>query len=161
MNSLNREKTYAEILSLAETEKLTYGIGVISNDVIDDVGIRQANRRAMEKALQQIQKTKYRIQNGGGLLLIDWRDNYAFDLPDFPKPEYIIRGDSKIKQIMAASILAKVTRDRLMVELEKIFPWYGFAQHKGYGTKIHQKALKQLGICEMHRRSYKPIKIYF
>lgn len=71
MNPFSRNKTYAEILSLAETGKLTYGIGVISNNVIDTVGIREANRRAMEEALQQIQKIKYRIQNGGSLLLID------------------------------------------------------------------------------------------
>lgn len=91
-------------------------------------------------------------------LLIDGRDNYQFDIPYLPKPEYIVRGDSKIKQIMAASILAKVTRDTLMCDFEKQFPGYGFAQHKGYGTQLHQSALQKLGVSEIHRRSYKPIQ---
>jgi hypothetical protein len=67
-------------------------------------------------------------------LLIDGRDNYVFDIRGMPEPEYIVRGDSKIKQIMAASILAKVTRDMIMIDYENTFPGYGFARHKGYGT---------------------------
>lgn len=70
-----------------------------------------------------------------------------------------MRGDSKIKQIMAASILAKVTRDRLLIEYEDVYPGYGFLQHKGYGTQLHQKALKKLGVAKIHRKSYKPIKL--
>lgn len=98
------------------------------------------------------------MNNAGLSLLIDGRDNYSFDIPDLPVPEYIVRGDSLIPQIMAASILAKVTRDRLMIENEILFPGYGFARHKGYGTAIHQQALGELGICEIHRKSYQPIK---
>lgn len=83
--------------------------------MIDSVGIREANRRAMEQALQKIKI--------GDRLLIDGRDNYVFDILDLPRPEYIVRGDSKVKQIMAASILAKVTRDRIMVGHEGNFPY--------------------------------------
>lgn len=150
MNSKTREVTYEEILELGKKWKLSYGIGIISNAVIDSVGIREANRLAMREALQKM--------NNDGFLLIDGRDNYAFDIPGLPAPEYIVRGDSIVPQIMAASILAKVTRDRIMVDYGNTFPGYGFATHKGYGTAIHDQALKRLGACEIHRTSYKPIK---
>lgn len=127
--------------------------------MIDLVGIREANRLAMQEALQKIQNTEYKIHNEGIRLMIDGRDNYQFNIPDLPKPEYIVRGDSKIKQIMAASILAKVTRDNLMRDFEQQFPGYGFTKHKGYGTQLHQQSLQKLGACEIHRRSYTPIKI--
>ncbi len=176
MSPENREKTYHHILELAEKKKLFFAVWIISNDIIDTVGIREANRLAMELALQQIQNTEYpvlcssknwewittkdeKIQSEGICLMIDGRDNYTFDLPNLPKPEYIVRGDSKIKQIMAASILAKVTRDTLMRDFEKQFSWYGFAQHKGYGTQLHQKTLQKLGVSEIHRRSYRPVSV--
>lgn len=89
--------------------------------MIDAVGIREANRQAMEEALRKVQNTEYRGQNEE-LLLIDGRDNYVFDISHLPEPEYIVRGDSKVKQIMAASILAKVTRDRLMIDYENTLP---------------------------------------
>lgn len=154
-----REKTYQEIVKLATQWKLFYGVWIISNTVIDSAGIREANRLAMLQSLQKIQNTEYKIQNDGIRLMIDGRDNYQFDLSDLPEPEYIVRGDSKIKQIMAASIVAKVTRDNLMRDFEEQFPEYGFAQHKGYGTQLHQKTLQDFGVSEIHRRSYKPILI--
>jgi ribonuclease HII len=158
MNSKTREATYEEILELSKKWQLSYGIGIISNAVIDSVGIREANRLAMREALQSMYNVQCRMYNWGISLLIDGLDNYAFDIRGIPEPEYIVRGDSKIKQIMAASILAKVTRDRIMVDYENTFPGYGFARHKGYGTAIHEQALKRLGACEIHRTSYKPIK---
>jgi|GEM_PF-1404137 len=84
----------------------------------------------MSEALTQMKNLKFKIQNEGFLLKIDGKDNYTFDIPNFPKPEFIVRGDSKIKQIMAASILAKVTRDRIMIEYSTVFSGYGFARHK-------------------------------
>ncbi|MFA6080058.1 MAG: ribonuclease HII [Candidatus Gracilibacteria bacterium] len=158
MSPSEREQTYDTILELAKKKKLFFAVGIILNEIIDTVGIREANRLAMLHALQEIQKTEYKIQNDGIRLMIDGRDNYQFDIPDLPKPEYVIRGDSKIKQIMAASIIAKVTRDRMMREYDLAFSGYGFAQHKGYGTPGHQKALQKLGICKIHRKSYKPIR---
>lgn len=89
--------------------------------MIDVLGIREANRLAMSEALTQIRNTKPKEQRDM-ILLVDGRDNYVFDIPDVPEPEYIVRGDSKIKQIMAASILAKVTRDELMIGQEKTLP---------------------------------------
>ena len=109
---------------------MIYSVGIIENTVIDTVGIREANRRAMSEALTQMKNSKFKIQNEGSLLKIDGKDNYTFDIPNVPKPEYIVRGDSKIKQIMAASIVAKVTRDRIMIEYDAVFSGYGFAQHK-------------------------------
>ncbi len=97
------------------------------------------------------------MKNEGVYLLIDGRDNYSFNIPGLPQPEYIVRGDSIVPQIMAASVLAKVTRDQLMIDSENMFPGYGFARHKGYGTQIHQVSLKKLGICEIHRKTYRPI----
>ncbi len=157
MTPNDRETTYAEILQLAKVGKLLFGIGIISHDIIDQVGIREANRLAMREALQKMNNDEWRMNNDG-FLLIDGRDNYTFDIPALPPPEYIVRGDSLIPQIMAASILAKVTRDRLMIQYESLFPGYGFARHKGYGTQIHQQALWELGVCEIHRKSYKPIQ---
>lgn len=155
MSKKNREKTYEEICLLAKAGKLSYGIGIIENSSIDMDWIREANRLAMQKALFQIQAHDFRST----LLLIDGRDNYIFEISDLPKPQYIIRGDSIVPQIMTASIVAKVTRDKLMTEHEKIFSWYGFSRHKGYGTEVHQKALKKLGVSEIHRKSYAPIKL--
>ena len=154
MTPKDREKTYQEILHGADSWKLVYGIGIISNDIIDSVGIREANRLAMQEALYKIQSVKI---NHDALILIDGRDNYLFDVPDLPRPKYIVRGDSLVPQIMAASVMAKVTRDRLLIEYEDVYPGYGFLQHKGYGTQIHQKALKKLGVSELHRRTYRPI----
>lgn len=122
MTTKDSEKTYEEILHIANNGKLTYGIGIISSEIIDSVGIREANRLAMLQALRAINNEKLIMNNGGIYLLIDGRDNYAFNIPGLPNPEYIVRGDSKIKQIMAASILAKVTRDSLMVKFETTFP---------------------------------------
>jgi ribonuclease HII len=160
MSPSQREKTYEEILELAKNWKLFYGIGIIENTMIDEVGIREANRRAMEMALQEMQKTKYKVLKGWFFLLfIDWRDNYTFDISDLPQPEYIVRWDAKIKQIMAASILAKVTRDHLMTQYSGKFPEYHWNKNKWYGTKDHQHALEKIWVSVLHRKSYQPIKL--
>lgn len=157
ISPIQREKTYHEIISLAAQWKLFYGVWIIANTIIDSVGIREANRLAMEGALSIMTNDEWIMNNERIRLFIDGRDKYQFDIQWLPVPEYIVRGDSKIKQIMAASILAKVTRDHLMQDFEIPFPGYGFGSHKWYGTQFHQRALQKLGICEIHRRSYKPI----
>ena len=159
LSSSEREKTYQEIVQLSLQWKLYYGVWIIENTVIDVVGIREANRLAMLQSLQRIQNTECKIYSKENRLMIDGRDNYQFDIVWLPAPKYIIRWDSKVKQIMAASILAKVIRDNLMRDFEKEFPGYGFVQHKGYGTRLHQKTLQKLGVSEIHRRSYKPIVV--
>ncbi len=159
MTEKEREKTYEEILNLAHTEKLSYWVGIIDSATIDAVGIREANRLAMREALCSIVNNQSAMHNWWMYLMIDGRDNYIFDIPNLPQPEYIIWGDSLVPQIMAASVIAKVTRDRIMTEYEAEIVGYGFARHKGYGTEIHQKALKKLWACEIHRKSYAPIKL--
>lgn len=127
--------------------KHPYALCVISNDTIDAVGIQQANVKALSTALLQLQPRP-------DFALVD-----GFDLqPWVPFPtRRIIRGDARSASIAAASILAKVTRDRYMEEADRAFPQYGFARHKGYGTPEHVQALQRYGPCPLHRRSFAPV----
>lgn len=125
-----------------------FGVGIISHQRIDEIGIINATKLAMAEAINNLRcSPEY--------LLID-----AVRLKQNIPQENIIHGDEKIWSIAAASIIAKVTRDNLMIELAKKFLDYGFEKHKGYGTAVHSDAIARLGICEIHRRSYKPIKRY-
>jgi ribonuclease HII len=127
---------------------LAYGIGQQPAAVIDAIGILPANKLAMQTAVTQLTPTPQ-------FLLIDGR----IRLPQLNiLQQSIIRGDSQSLSIAAASILAKVTRDRLMCELDGQFPHYGFAQHKGYGTELHRAAIAQHGPCPQHRHSFAPIR---
>ncbi|MCP4417878.1 MAG: ribonuclease HII [Chloroflexi bacterium] len=127
---------------------LAYGIGQQSASVIDEIGIMPANKLAMQTAVCQLIPTP-------DFLLIDGR----IRLPQLNiLQKAIVRGDSKSLSIAAASILAKVTRDRFMIALDKQRPRYGFAQHKGYGTQQHRDAIAQHGPCSQHRHSFAPIR---
>jgi len=104
------------------------------------------------------QNSKLEIQNSKRIILIDGDKK----IPNFSGEQMAIRqGDKKIKSISAASIVAKVTRDRIMREKHKKYPQYGFDRHKGYGTKLHMEALRKFGPCEIHRRSFKPVGKFF
>lgn len=122
---------------------LAYGIGTASSQEIDDINILNATKLAMKRALKSMGlKADY--------LLID-----AVKLEDVDTPQLnLIKGDSKSASIAAASILAKVTRDRMLVELDEIYPQYGFAKHKGYGTDQHYDAIRKYGLIPEHRRSF-------
>lgn len=123
------------------------GIGVIPNDIIDKQGIVHATRLAMKRAIDQLSPTPES-------LLIDY-----MLLPEVPLPQKgITNGDSLCFSIACASVMAKVTRDRLMLEMDRTYPGYGLAQHKGYGTKEHVSCLYQLGPSPIHRRSFRPVK---
>ena len=138
----NRVKLYKEISDLAQIS-----IGIVSHRIIDKNNILNATYLAMEKAILGL-KTK------PGLSLID-----GYGLPnDNIKNEGIIRGDSKVESISAASIIAKVTRDILMQKIDPIFPEFKFAKHKGYGTKYHIEILKKLKATPIHRKSFAPVK---
>lgn len=139
-----RESQYEQIIDKA----LAYGLGQTAAAVIDEIGIIQATKQAMRTALTQ-------LQPAAEYLLIDGR----IRLKTIPLPQQsIIRGDSHSLSIAAASILAKVTRDRLMITHHDTYPHYGFARHKGYGTPFHLEALTTHGPCPLHRYSFAPIR---
>ena len=122
---------------------IAYGIGIASNTLIDEINILQATYEAMREAINALEKTP-------DVLLVD-----AVHIPDINiKQVGIVKGDAKSVNIAAASILAKVTRDRIMAEYDKIYPEYGFASNKGYGTATHIAALKEVGPCAIHRKSF-------
>ena len=148
VTALRREAMLPEIKEKA----IAYGIGIVDEKRIDEINILQADYEAMRIALQ---KTNEMLQAKGladapGLLLNDAVTIPGVDIPQ----ESIIKGDAKSVSIAAASILAKVTRDHLMEAYDAQYPEYGFARNKGYGTKEHIEALKRLGPCPIHRRSF-------
>ena len=137
------EKKRDEIYDIILKNAISYGIGSIPPNKIDEINILQATFSAMRQAINNM-KIKPDI------LFID-----ALTIPDISILQVpIVKGDSKSISIAAASILAKVTRDRMMIAYDKIFPGYGFAENKGYGTKDHIAALKRLGPSPIHRMSF-------
>ncbi len=147
LNKLNDSKKLSgaqrDILFDQIREKaLAYGIGIVDNDRIDEINILQATKKAMALAIENM-----RIQPD--YLIID-----AVRLPINIPQKAVPKADQNSVSVAAASILAKVTRDRMMEEMELVYPGYGFAQHKGYGTEDHVKAIKEKGLCPIHRRSF-------
>ena len=132
-----------EIMSSA----LAWGVGFASVEEIDELNILQATGLAMRRAVEALQIRPIHA-------LVD--GNYRFILPCAVTP--VVGGDGKSLSIAAASILAKVARDRLMVEMDALYPGYGFAGHKGYHAAVHVEALARLGPCAIHRRSWAPIR---
>ena len=129
------------------TQALSVGIGFMSPSDIDQINILQATRRAMLAAVQNLSTLP-------GLLLID-----GISMIDSPIPQKTIKkGDSLSLSIAAASIIAKVTRDRLMIEMDVLYPGYGFAGHKGYGSAAHLEAIKKLGPSPIHRLTFGGVK---
>jgi len=134
-----REALYDEILAKA----VSYGVGIISPQVIDEINILQATYEAMRQAVSKLTVPP-------DVLLND-----AVTIPGILIPQVpIIKGDAKSVSIAAASILAKVTRDRMMLRYDTLYPEYGFAGHKGYGTAVHMAALREHGPSAIHRRSF-------
>lgn len=137
------EKKREELYEIIVQEALAWGVGLVSPERIDEINILQATYEAMQKAINHL------------AIKPDILLNDAVVIPDVPMKQVpIIKGDAKSISIAAASILAKVTRDRLMREYDKQFPGYGFAVHKGYGTKAHIEALIKLGPSEIHRKTF-------
>lgn len=138
-----RERLYEVITEIA----MCFAPGVVSVDKIDQVGIGAASKAAMRRAVENLSRSPE-------ALLIDW-----VRLPDVSLPQRCFaKADQLSLSVAAASIIAKVTRDRLMIELEDDYPGYGFSQHKGYGTPQHQSAIGHLGPCLIHRKSFEPIR---
>lgn len=127
---------------------IAYGIGIVTPEEIDEINIYQASKKAMLLAIAEVRK-KINLEH----VLID-----AMPLELDIKTTSIIKGDSKSISIAAASVLAKVTRDRMMYQLDEKYPLYGFKNHKGYPTKKHLEAIKKYGLIEGYRKSYGPVK---
>ena len=142
LTAKSRERAYSEIM-----EKSIVGIGIIGEKTIDRINIYQATKRAMQIAVSNL-----RIPPD--FVIVDGNMKIATKCPI----KCIAGGDSKSLSIAAASIVAKVTRDRIMVEYDKQYPQYGFSRHKGYGTKEHMAAIKNRGASPIHRNSFRPIR---
>ena len=143
MTPVQRERVFPYLLDAAVALEL----GACSSGEVDALGIVAATRLAMKRAIDSLRPVPQ-------FLLLD-----AIYLPDVPIPQKaIIRGDAQVLSIAAASIAAKVTRDKMMEEADQRYPGYGFARHKGYGTAEHMGNLERLGPCEIHRSSFAPIK---
>ena len=145
LSATRRDELFDEITAAAKV-----GIGIADVALIDDMNILQATMWAMAEGLRLLPVKPE-------LALIDGNRAPPIDCP----ARTVVKGDAVSVSVAAASIIAKVTRDRMMVELDAQFPGYSFARHKGYGTAIHQNALARLGLCPAHRRSFAPIRALF
>lgn len=137
-----REKLFVYITKNA----LGVGVGVVSEKIIDERGIIEANRRAFLAAVDN-------LAIAAEYLLVDGLKIFEHTLP----ADFIIRGDQKVASIAAASIIAKVTRDNILKKHHERYPEYEFAQHKGYGTKLHYEKINQYGLSQIHRKTWEPM----
>ena len=135
-----REKLYEIIIK----EAITYSVGIVYQEEIDDINILQATKKALTMAVEHLEVKP-------NVILVDALT--GIDTLGIPF-ESIIKGDAKCYSIAAASIIAKVTRDRIMREWDNVYPEYGFASHKGYGTAKHIAAIKEYGPCPLHRKTF-------
>ncbi|BCD61410.1 ribonuclease HII [Nitratiruptor sp. YY08-26] len=132
-----REKLYERIVNAA-----VYKIVIIDNEIIDQKGISASITQGLRDIISALEAQKY---------IFDGNSKFGVE-----KIEPVIKADQNIKEVMAASILAKVTRDRIMCEMDRLYPEYGFCKHKGYGTKEHIAAIKKYDFCPIHRKSFRP-----
>lgn len=137
------EKKREELFDIITEKALAYSIYSVDENRIDDINILQATFEAMRGAVNQLEKEPQYV-------LIDGDKSPGIEIPH----ETVIKGDSKSMAIAAASILAKVSRDRYIVKMGEKYPGYGFEKHKGYGTKAHYEAIAELGISPIHRKSF-------
>ena len=144
LTEAQREEYYAILTAHPE---IRYAIADADAGLIDRINILQATHRAMNAALEQLRPPPQHV-------LVDGSPVKSMRLPNTP----LVKGDARSYSIAAASVLAKVTRDRLMREFDRLYPGYGFAEHKGYGTPQHLAAIRRHGPCPIHRRSFAPIR---
>ena len=135
-----REALYEQITD----EAIAWGVGIIDQKEIDEINILNATKKGLTTAIKELKVKPDRI-------IVDALDKIdTLGIPYTP----IIKGDAKCYSIAAASIIAKVTRDRIMRQWDEIYPMYGFEKHKGYGTAMHMQAIREYGLCPLHRRSF-------
>lgn len=135
-----REKLYEQIIE----EAVSYSVGIIDQNEIDEINILNATKKGLTESIKGLKVKPERI-------IVDALDK--IDTCGIPYMS-IVKGDAKCYSIAAASIIAKVTRDRIMRQWDEVYPMYGFARHKGYGTAAHIAAIKEYGLCPLHRRSF-------
>jgi ribonuclease HII len=144
LTEAQREKYYAILTTHAD---IRWAVALVDVEMIDRINIYQAAHRAMNLALEQLQPPPEHV-------LVDGCRVKSMRFPNTP----LVKGDARSYSIAGGSVLAKVTRDRLMREFDQLYPGYGFADHKGYGTPQHLTAIKALGPCPIHRRSFAPFR---
>ena len=145
LSTKKREELFPKIQEIS----VFYGVAVVDQKVIDKINILQAARLAMKQAVETLKITP-------GLLLIDGNQKIDSTLNQW----VIVKGDSRSLSIAAASVLAKVTRDRIMDDYHKLYPQYEFNRHKGYGTKLHRNLIQEHGPCPIHRNTFKGVAEY-
>lgn len=143
-----REKIYEEIVQ----EAIAYGVGIIDQEEIDKINILNATKKGLTIAIRQMEeKLEEKNIKKPDVILVDALT--GIDTLGIPYKS-IIHGDAISYSIACASIIAKVTRDRIMRKMDEMYPQYGFAKHKGYGTAAHMQAIRENGLCPLHRRSF-------
>jgi ribonuclease HII len=147
LSAKRREEIYTKVI---HHPSIQWGIGIVSEKIIDQINIFQATRLAMEKAVADLQE-----KTSVDFLIVD--GNMKLRKVSTPQ-KAIVKGDEKVFSCALASIIAKVTRDRMMVHYHKKYPQYGFNKHKGYGTKLHISMLSRYGSCAIHRMSFHPVQ---
>jgi len=144
LTPLQREKLYKIISTVA----IDWGVGIVEPVVIDQINILQATYMAMKQAVAKLRVNPQLLLVDGNLAIPE------VSIPQCPIP----RGDTFVTSIQAASIISKVIRDKIMVEYDAIYPEYGFAKHKGYGTEGHLQSIERHGVCNIHRTTYAPVR---
>ncbi len=129
---------------IANSEEITFSVACSGPKLVDEVNVLEATKKAMEEAIDE-------LETRGHLIIVD--GDFSLEIKE--KQKSIIKADETVLECSAASIVAKVSRDRFMREMDEKFPGYGFARHKGYPTKEHKEAIKRLGPCPIHRKSFK------
>ena len=149
MDSKKISEKRREVLAAEIKDKaLAWAISRVDVDIIDEINILQASLRAMTISVSQLKQQPDFVMIDGNKIPMDLSIN----------AEAVVKGDDRVACISAASIIAKVARDHEMIEMDNIYPGYGLAKHKGYPTKVHIEALQQLGVTDIHRRSFGPVR---
>ena len=141
------EKKRVRLAEQIKEESLSWAVACVDHEQIDELNILNASMLAMKIAVESLKVEPDHVQvDGNRCPQLDY------------SVEAIIKGDASVEEIGAASILAKVTRDEIMIEMDSVYPGYGFARHKGYPTRQHVEALEKLGVTKIHRRSFAPVR---
>ncbi|MFA5878171.1 MAG: ribonuclease HII [Candidatus Staskawiczbacteria bacterium] len=147
LSARQRDKLFSILTSHSQ---VSWGVGIVSEKVIDKINILQATKLAMQKAVDVLKKKISKVD----FLILDGNFSIVSPIPQ----RSIIKADIKVFSCAAASVIAKVTRDRIMIKYDKKYPGYGFAKHKGYPTLKHREAIKRIGPCHIHRKSFFGVK---